>query len=471
MQSSRSATKSSRLRHSGDALAHSLSATAWRDALEMRSADPTVAVALRVGLATLITLVGGGLLGYGEVAGFAALGALCSAFARYEPYPRLAAKVICVGLGLVAYTAFGAALGALGLSMWLQIALLSVAAGMSYLLLTVFEITGPGPVILIFAAAGAAGFADDADDVGLVTIAAVIGALVGWAIALLPALYHPHAPARIAVARALAAVSALETGGETALPAAHAAIARAREVIALGTTRRMDSHTHELLALVDAAESVVHSGSHDTHRARLDDFARLEGELRKVRRDIAIPRVDATGAPVVDRPENFVRTGMRRLTGRATTIGVGRITLASLLAGWFAEAAGLQHPLWATMGAMAALQGANYRHTVQRAIQRLLGNVGGALIAAVLLVLDLGYWPLVLAIVLFQTVTEMVVTRNYAFASVFVTTMALLLTGLGAKLGPDIAISRVADTLIGVVIGVIVAALTIAHGDRHHLAR
>ncbi len=53
------------------------------------------------------------------------------------------------------------------------------------------------------------------------------------------------------------------------------------------------------------------------------------------------------------------------------------------------------------------------------------------MIAAVLLALDLGYWPVVAAAVLFQTLTELTVTRNYGLASVGVTTMALLLTGLG----------------------------------------
>ena len=96
--------------------------------------------------------------------------------------------------------------------------------------------------------------------------------------------------------------------------------------------------------------------------------------------------------------------------------------------------------------------------------------MAGALIAAAVLVLDLGYWPLVAFIVLFQTITELYVTRNYAIASIFVTAMALLLTGIGEPLGADIALSRVADTLIGVVVGVVVAAVTIHRGDRHHLS-
>jgi len=180
--------------------------------------------------------------------------------------------------------------------------------------------------------------------------------------------------------------------------------------------------------------------------------------------------VDGAGAPVVERPGGFVREGVRQLRDRTVLIGSARIVCASLLAGYCAASVGLEYPLWATMGAMAVLQSMNYRHTVQRSIQRLLGNVAGAGIAAAILVLDLGYWPLVVAIALFQTITELYVTRNYAIASVFVTAMALLLTGIGEELGPEVALGRIADTLVGVVVGVVVAAMTIHRGDRHHLA-
>ncbi|TCN42260.1 fusaric acid resistance family protein [Rhodococcus sp. SMB37] len=474
MQRTSHRTDRNRLRYSGGALAHSLSGTAWRESLEMRRSDPTIAVAVRVGVATLIALVGGGLLGHQEVAGFAALGALSSAFLRYEPFPRLATKLACVGVGLVAFAAFGATLGAVGLTMWLQILLLSVAAGVSFWLLTAFRITGPGPVILIFAAAGAAGFAENAADVGLAASAAAVGSAIGWIVAMLPALSHPHSPARIAVARALASVAALESPGAADVATARQHIARAREVIALGGDPRMRSHSHELLALLDAAEKVVDGGSHDTAAARRADFHRFEAELRKVRRDIDIPRSGASVHAIpsvrgVDRFFGFFVEGVRRLGDRVIVIGVARVVVASLVAGWIAAALGMAHPLWATMGAMAALQGANYRQTVQRAIQRLIGNALGAVLAVVLLVLDLGYWPLVVVIVVLQTVTEMVVTRNYALASVFVTAMALMLTGLGTGIGADVALSRVLDTLVGVVVGVIVAALTLQRGDRAHL--
>jgi uncharacterized membrane protein YccC len=150
-------------------------------------------------------------------------------------------------------------------------------------------------------------------------------------------------------------------------------------------------------------------------------------------------------------------------------VNAARIAAAAALAGWICVAIGLEHPLWASMGAMAAMQGFNFSQTVQRGIQRLVGNVAGAVLAAGLIAAAMGYWQTVVVIVVLQTVTELVVIKNYAFASVAITPMALLLTGLGSAVAPDIAVSRIVDTLIGVVVGVIVSAVAISRTDHHHV--
>ncbi|WP_168704066.1 FUSC family protein [Gordonia paraffinivorans] len=448
-----------RLRVSRGALAHSVSAAAWRGALEVRRADPTTAVALRVGLAVLIVLVAGGLSGQTEVAGFAALGALASAFLRYEPYPRLARRLAGVAGLIVASTAFGAMLGVTGAGIWVQVVAVSAAAALVYWLVQVAGITGPGPVVMIFAATGAAGYADTAVAAGHAVAAAAAGGLVGWLVAMAPMLTHPHSPSRIAVARALAAVAEVEQLGADAVPAARAAIDRARDALADTPSRRVDRHVLELLALVDAAEATLDGRRADT--AALDDFARLEAELRRVRSDIGTPRVDAAaGLPAPRARETRRRTTDRRLWTSAARVGV-----ASLVAGGLASACGLSHPLWAILGAVATLQGVNYSHTVQRGIQRLLGNAAGAVLAAAFLAVDPGYWPLAIAAVACQTGAELTVTRNYAAATTFVTGTALLLTAIGNPVGADVAAARVGDTLIGVVIGVALAALTVRADD------
>ncbi|WP_072847277.1 hypothetical protein [Rhodococcus tukisamuensis] len=226
-------TRTGHLRRTGDALAHATSADAWRGALEVRAADATVAPALRVGIAAALTLVAGGLLGQPALAGIAALGALTAAFARHEPFPRLAVKLTVVAVSLVSFVALGAVVGATGVTTGWQIALLSAAAGIASLVLGAFRITGPGAVIFVFAAMAAVGYASTTADLTAVTLAVLAGALAGWTIALAPAAFLPMGAARLATARALAAVAGLDGPGPRDPRAVRGALAHAREVVAV----------------------------------------------------------------------------------------------------------------------------------------------------------------------------------------------------------------------------------------------
>ncbi|MGO2542864.1 MAG: FUSC family protein, partial [Specibacter sp.] len=170
-------------------------------------------------------------------------------------------------------------------------------------------------------------------------------------------------------------------------------------------------------------------------------------------------------------PLGFLAAARSELGARASIHQALRMAAAAVLAGWAAVGLGFDHPLWATMGAVAALQGMNYAVTVQRSIQRLVGNVVGAAVAVVLLSMSLGFWPSVVFVITFQVLAELLVLKNYTLTTIAVTPMALIMTGLGSHLGPDAAFSRVADTLIGVVIGTLVAALSISMADRHHLPK
>ncbi|MFI7524666.1 FUSC family protein [Nocardia salmonicida] len=457
-----------RLRHSGGALAHSIAVSTWRGALEVRPADATVAASMRVGAAAALVFVGCGLLDLRQYAGFAVLGALASAFARHEPMVRVAAKVSLVGGLLVAFVAGGGLLALAHLPIRSEVALMSGGAAVAAISVSAFRITGPGPVILVFAATAAVGYVTTIGDLARVCLAAAIGATVGLLAQAAPLLVLPLGPARLAVARALSAVAALDRGGS--VEPARVAIAQAREKVALSGVRGNDSgHHRELIALLDEAESALDEWAAGDP-ARVFEVARHEAELRKIKRRSAIFGNGAPGeVSALPRPEGFVATGLSGLRSRVVLGNAARIALASAGAGWFAAAAGLDHPLWASMGAMAAMQGVSYALTVQRAIQRLLGNVGGAVIGALLIAAGLGYWPTVVMIVVLQVTAELMATRNYALTSLAVTPMALLMVGLGAHLSPEIGISRIVDTLIGVTVGVVVAAVTISRTDRQHL--
>ncbi|MCV7224550.1 FUSC family protein [Mycolicibacterium komossense] len=164
-----------------------------------------------------------------------------------------------------------------------------------------------------------------------------------------------------------------------------------------------------------------------------------------------------------------IRRTLARAPHRVLVARAARITVAGALAAGIAVTAGFSHPMWAAMGAVAAMQGIGYHVAVHRGVQRLVGNVGGAVLAAGLLALPLDYWGAVAAIIVLQTVAEIMSTVNYALCSLAVTPMALLMTSLGSGLSPAVAVDRVLDTGIGIVTGLIIAALTISGADVERL--
>ena len=355
-----------RVHRSRSALLHSVDPQTWRSAVvTVETGNTAVASAVRVGLAVALVLVVGGLTGHRDVAGFAALGALTSAFCRPDPFRVRLPRLVVTGVMVTGYVALGAVLGAAGVSLAGAVVAIALAAGFAALLLGALRVVGPGPVVMVFAAAGAADFANSADDVWKASTAAVIGAVVGVVASLAPWC------------------------------------------------------------------------------------------VMWVRRER--PHPSAARASLV---QELKRIGDAELLSRSL-----RIVVAGGVAAGVVAAVGLQHPMWAAMGAVATLQGVNYHLTVTRGVQRLLGNVGGAAIAAGLLALPIGYWGAVVLIAVLQVLAETLVTVNYALCSLLVTPMALMLTALGAGLAPEVAVDRVLDTAVGVVIAVVLAAFTIAHHD------
>lgn len=130
--------------------------------------------------------------------------------------------------------------------------------------------------------------------------------------------------------------------------------------------------------------------------------------------------------------------------------------VAGLAADWF----GWGHPAWAALGAIAVLQGSELRQMGVRALQRGLGTVIGALIAYPLLHAGMGFWALAGCVLVLQVITELVVARHYGLAMLTITPMALLLTSMAAPTSASmLAWDRSADTVIGALIGVLVAVL------------
>lgn len=359
------------------ALRHAVHPAAWRGALQADLRRAGLAAPVRIGVAVAVMFVLGGLTGHHHVAGFAALGALVSAFCRPDPYPVRVGRLTVLSIMIISSIAAGATLGACDAPVTVSVTVIALIAGTAAYFVSALHIAGPGAVVFVFAAVGAEAFARSTGDALQAVAASAVGTVAGTVAALAPWL-----------------------------------LSRTWRTV----TRR----------------AVTHTGPHPARRE-----------------SVAVTLLRAPHLTLLK--------------------SSARIAVAGALGAAAALAFGLPHYMWATMGAVATIQGVAYHVAVHRGVQRLVGNVGGALLAAGLLTLPLGYWGTAAAIVIFQTCAEIAATVNYALTSLAVTPMALLLTGLGAGLAPGAAVDRILDTVVGVVVGIAIGALTISGADSEHL--
>ena len=121
------------------------------------------------------------------------------------------------------------------------------------------------------------------------------------------------------------------------------------------------------------------------------------------------------------------------------------------------------HWYWAAVGAVAAVSGVQLNARVIRGIQRLVGTLLGVLVAAGILALDLPPIAVIAVVVVLQGTAELFIGRNYGIAMVFVTPLALLMVHLSAPTPVEVLLQdRAIETVIGVVIGTVVAVASAA---------
>lgn len=153
-------------------------------------------------------------------------------------------------------------------------------------------------------------------------------------------------------------------------------------------------------------------------------------------------------------------------------VAAGRITAGAAIAALIAWFAGWQYPAWAAIGTTAVLQGSHLHVTMSRALQRMAGTVVGAFLVGFILSLHPPLWVMVLAIVVFQFLTEVIIGLNYALGQITVTPMALLMTVLASPTPPlaNMPVERIMETLLGAAVGIVLAVLFSSADERAHLA-
>jgi hypothetical protein len=136
---------------------------------------------------------------------------------------------------------------------------------------------------------------------------------------------------------------------------------------------------------------------------------------------------------------------------------IGLNVVGALVAGAVAVTIpGLGHPYWAVIALVSTLPAMRQRHTLQRAGQRVVGTIGGTVIAVGVLLLHPGAWWIVVIAVLGQFAAEIFVARHYAVCLLFLTPLALSVSWLSLPEAPELlALDRIAQTVIGAAVSVL----------------
>jgi uncharacterized membrane protein YccC len=128
----------------------------------------------------------------------------------------------------------------------------------------------------------------------------------------------------------------------------------------------------------------------------------------------------------------------------------------------------LPHGIWLPLTSLTILQ-PEYGSTVNRALQRTLGTIGGAVIASVLLATVHGTATYDAALGLLLFATFLVIRRNYGYGITFLTPIIILLITRGS-LDPWIDLAeRVAYTVAGAILALATAHLLWPQWERDQL--
>ncbi|GAB2721778.1 hypothetical protein GCM10027089_52140 [Nocardia thraciensis] len=194
----------------------------------------------------------------------------------------------------------------------------------------------------------------------------------------------------------------------------------------------------------------------------------LQAWARALRGGLPVPVVDRVAAEdaevlglaverAADRRERGLRRVAKAFAPSSPLFPIGaRVAVGSAAAGWTSMALGVDRPYWAVVTA-AAVYVANTALTWQRAVQRVLGNLGGVLLFTALVPLLRSAVVLVVVALACQLVVEATISRNYALATVFVTPMALVMTEFALRHpARELVADRWLDTCVGAAVGMLV---------------
>ena len=147
--------------------------------------------------------------------------------------------------------------------------------------------------------------------------------------------------------------------------------------------------------------------------------------------------------------------------------------IAGVVAALLTGPLNMNHVYWAMVSAVVPLAGHTTRHRMARAKHRVLGTLVGLTAIALIVLAQPPAWGAVFIVGIALFITELVVARNYFWASALITVMSLVGTTIGTTMESSLIYDRFIETLIGLVVGVLVALVYSAAQRRRsgHRAR
>ena len=420
-------------------------------------------IGLRAAISTAIPVTAGWAAGAMSSGLIATLGAFTSRFGGDRPYANRGIELATVAVSLAAAVALGDWSAQVP---WVGVLTVSLVAVAAVWLCNALAVGPPGAYVFVVACA--AGIGVSAAHLAPWTIGVLVlaGGAVAWLAQMAGALFGFRRPERAAVAAAAEAVAGYIEAADSpqeraARHRAASALHRSWSVLVnyqplrapqASVLHRLQAANHAIHVLFTEAVSAVAQGhspaKESAEQARRLGALQLDPETVAVR---AAGRIPLGSPPLVVlrravSPGSHVRHIMQRVA-----VGVP-------LAGAAAMALGVDHAYWAMAAALLVLhQGTDRSRTLRRGAERLLGTwVGLGLAGGILLLHPHDLW-LVVLLALLNFVIEVLVVRNYALATVFITATALTISsGTHAVDIGHLLLARGIDTLIGCAVGVAV---------------
>lgn len=436
----------------------------------MAPSGPRWAQALRATISLCLPILIGELTGQPQAGMMATLGAFVSLYASDRPY-RLRARLLAI---IAAAFALAVSVG-----VWSQaypaliVPVIVIVAMLATFLFNALHVGPPGAYMLVLACAAGTDIPIEpahAGDVGWLVLG---GGAISWLVHMAGALVSPLGPERSAVAAAAQAIARFAQTAHSGhrMAARHAAAHALHETwAALASLPTGAGARHPEVARLRASARRLHLLFIEGVEAMTSGLAnpeRLAGEARR------IGAVHTKGRPE-SMPDDPVDVPLGRLSAwellrehlslRSPVAWAAlRVGCAALIAGLIARAFGLERGYWAMAAAVLMLhQGWGWARTLQRGTERLVGTLLGLCLTYATLALHPHGLALVAIMAVLQFTIEMLITRNYTWAVVFITAIALLIGTGGLPVTDPVALleARVVDTLAGCGVGLLVFLAT-----------